>query len=441
MNLSQRTQKDYGSNIDSSFEQFKGISHVYHGSPLKLNVICGDKTGYWTKDKGSVFVTPYPAIACCFIIDKDSIVDRLEDQGINTIGIHFNYDIWELPVSQLNQIPNEVNVHIDEPGIEKFNGIANGYIYTIDFNRYAGVAREARLNRDSDIELVIPGNVVYNFCTPVKIRYSVSSLRYDPPYGVEKLKELGLDYLLEDHVHFWRAKTGIELIHNEPDISELNRIWSNWKVMPKEMKKISDKKSLELFGKTNEEHFLDLSVEYEFPDIVSSSLRKLQDFIYGCRFDDGSFITDKYDIDQRGGDHVVIQTPEEFEDTKGGMCHDASIYLDEVLTEAGVDHYCFYMSSDEPPLYPTHSWLVARDNSGKWRVLDVFSSKDCIWGGKYSSPEEASLSRAKDWLNEYSPNTERPVIYFSRNMPNGGTSLFNFHHNVIENFNRSQIHI
>lgn len=58
--------------------------------------------------------------------------------------------------------------------------------------------------------------------------------------------------------------TGIELIHKEPTLSELLRIRKkNWDLMSKEQKKmISDKKSIELFGLTNKEHFKFLLWEY-----------------------------------------------------------------------------------------------------------------------------------------------------------------------------------
>lgn len=53
----------------------------------------------------------------------------------------------------------------------------------------------------------------------------------------------------------WRQQTGIELVYNEPNKSLLNDIWDNWNQMPDNLKKISDKKSLELFGVTNEQHY------------------------------------------------------------------------------------------------------------------------------------------------------------------------------------------
>lgn len=56
----------------------------------------------------------------------------------------------------------------------------------------------------------------------------------------------------------WRKQTGIELIYPESDKSVLNDIWDNWKQMPENLKKVSDKKSLELFQLTNQQHYVKL---------------------------------------------------------------------------------------------------------------------------------------------------------------------------------------
>ena len=83
--------------------------------------------------------------------------------------------------------------------------------------------------------------------------------QYDPPYSLEQIKskypENIYNMLANDPVHKWRAETGIELIHKEPTEEELDRIWKNWQLMPQDMKDISDKKSIEMFGCTNAEHY------------------------------------------------------------------------------------------------------------------------------------------------------------------------------------------
>lgn len=53
-------------------------------------------------------------------------------------------------------------------------------------------------------------------------------MKYDEPLSIcekaSKFKKL-------DSVHRWRALTGIELIHREPFLNELERIFKNWKLM------------------------------------------------------------------------------------------------------------------------------------------------------------------------------------------------------------------
>lgn len=91
---------------------------------------------------------------------------------------------------------------------------------------------------------------------------------YEPPWGVEELREHGyseekIKELAKDPVHEWRMQTGIELIHIEPTRTELMRIWSNWQLMSKEQKEISEKKCKELFGCTNKELYNYLLPQYK----------------------------------------------------------------------------------------------------------------------------------------------------------------------------------
>lgn len=83
--------------------------------------------------------------------------------------------------------------------------------------------------------------------------------KYDPPLALDKLPE----HLVTDPVHRWRAETGIELVHKEPTIEELVRIWKNWKLMPHDLQQYSNEKSKEFFGVDNETHYKKLILEYK----------------------------------------------------------------------------------------------------------------------------------------------------------------------------------
>lgn len=110
---------------------------------------------------------------------------------------------------------------------------------------------------------------IYNELLPGKIEMGgfarIGAEKYEPPYDIEILKEK-YPKLLEDPVHKWRAKTGIELIHKQPDFQEQKRIFYNWLVMSKTLQEKSDNKSKQLFdGMTNLEHH-NAIMEYEWHD-------------------------------------------------------------------------------------------------------------------------------------------------------------------------------
>jgi len=86
-------------------------------------------------------------------------------------------------------------------------------------------------------------------------------MAYFPPHNLLYLQQ-NYPHLLKCPVHFWRAATGIELIHKEPSMQEQLRIWENWQCMSVEMKKLSNSKSLELFGLTNIQHHEKIMAEF-----------------------------------------------------------------------------------------------------------------------------------------------------------------------------------
>lgn len=95
--------------------------------------------------------------------------------------------------------------------------------------------------------------------------------QYEPPMSLNDIRRNYGDELYNtlknDVVHSWRANTGIELIHKEPSYEELVRIMKNWELMPKNLKIKSDKKSIELFGMTNKQHYNKLIKTYNKGDL------------------------------------------------------------------------------------------------------------------------------------------------------------------------------
>ena len=107
----------------------------------------------------------------------------------------------------------------------------------------------------------------YASVTPIVDPIKVKAASYEPPYTIEQIRKVYgdsvADRLSKSPVHKWRAETGIELIHREPDLAELKRIIANWKLMTDIQKKLSEDKSMELFNMTNAEHARQLLEEYE----------------------------------------------------------------------------------------------------------------------------------------------------------------------------------
>ena len=81
---------------------------------------------------------------------------------------------------------------------------------------------------------------------------------YERPYPISRLS----DATKICPIHRWRAETGIELIHQEPDLQEFNRIVQNWQKMTDEQKRISNEKSIELWGKDNMSRVPDIYEHY-----------------------------------------------------------------------------------------------------------------------------------------------------------------------------------
>ena len=66
----------------------------------------------------------------------------------------------------------------------------------------------------------------------------------------------------DDIINQWIQENGIELVHQTSTKQEMEEIWNRWQKMSKKKQKISDQKSIELFGMTNEQHHVVLEILY-----------------------------------------------------------------------------------------------------------------------------------------------------------------------------------
>lgn len=175
-----------------------------------------------------------------------------------------------------------------------------------------------------------------------------------------------------------------------------------------------------------------------FDDGIESILKRLATFRYGCVYTDGTCLTDMAKIDETDGRDIWIQSPREFWNRGIGMCHDASVLLDAVLRVKGIGHRCCYIYSDEPPLYPTHSFIVMPSIDGRFRILDVFSVDGCVYHESFQSYNEASEWRFERWLETDNGGSRNATILFGDAMPSPKCSLSVFSRNILDKFKQQK---
>lgn len=187
---------------------------------------------------------------------------------------------------------------------------------------------------------------------------------YDTPLAYNLLPE----HLKNDPVHSWRAKKGIELIHQEPTLKELKRIWANWQSMPDDMKSISDKKSMELFGMNNEDHYKELikaynessvKTEEKMFDVFHSDLDK--DFKPKEKRSLSEFKKQKITrslVDKYKDDGALIKYMVNFDQYDEEECY---IWIDKD------GNYVCFITYDKTPKNDGYKWITGLDVAYKYR--------------------------------------------------------------------------
>ena len=167
---------------------------------------------------------------------------------------------------------------------------------------------------------------------------------------------------------------------------------------------------------------------------LSKQLKPLEQFEYGCLYEDGSLITNMDEIEERDGDTIIIQTPNSFIKNKIGMCHDATVYINQLCNEKSVENKCVYLTSNLAPHYPTHSFNVIKLLNNKWQVIDVFATNNCLWKGPFNSYEEAINERIKSWIEVDNNGDSNIEILNGENMPQGGCNMVEYYHKLVKVF-------
>ena len=172
-----------------------------------------------------------------------------------------------------------------------------------------------------------------------------------------------------------------------------------------------------------------------FGNGIDMVLRQMQDFEYGVMTEGGMA-----DADGADPEGIIVQRPKSFWKYGTGMCHDASVFVDALLTHHHVPHRCYYISSSLPPSYKTHSFIAAECQDGYIRVIDVFSTGKCYYQSKFTSDQNAAKWRFLQWAEE--DNMGRPDkarMYSGDRMPSGGIHLYRFIENTESAFTREDV--
>lgn len=155
-------------------ENIKG-GKVYCCRTWKYDKLEGKYTSEWSGQKGNIFVTPFKGIASCFVISRNKILRQFQRLGYIIQDCNFTYDVWNFPNEQLLDVANTVKVTIQRSGVkcdEVISGVATGYLYTIDFNKYKDHCHMFNKNPNSDVEFCIQGDVDYQKVQEITVNWT-----------------------------------------------------------------------------------------------------------------------------------------------------------------------------------------------------------------------------------------------------------------------------
>lgn len=248
---------------------------------------------------------------------------------------------------------------------------------------------------------------------------------YDPPMSFDQLP----NHLKNDEVHVWRAKHGIELIHKEPTLEELERIWKNWNLMTQEQKVISNNESIRLFGMDNKTHYEKLCIEYDTKfaniDTVNELLTWMDNIEYGwiSKKDGKIYGTGEDDDETEFFKYYYLQSPWELMRSKNGVCWDQVELERHWFKENNFNCTAIYIEINDEKECPTHTFIIYKDKN-------KFNWLEHSWGifkgiHSYNSINQL-LTDVVSKHQKFNNDTTSPVIIKSYGKPNYGESCEEF---------------
>ncbi len=164
-------------------------------------------------------------------------------------------------------------------------------------------------------------------------------------------------------------------------------------------------------------------------------LNKLASYKYGILYKDGAFVADKDEMQKRDGTDIIVQTPQIMDRHRSGMCHDASIYVDQELTKMNIEHKCVYIASHVEPMLPTHSFVMMFDGDVQsWVCIDAFTSENCIWPCEDCRKDMNQVidKRIARWIDDDNNGSANLSVFILDHLPVGGMGVVEGTKHVVE---------
>jgi len=204
---------------------------------------------------------------------------------------------------------------------------------------------------------------------------TLKKTKYERPYKLSYIKEhyppKVYEMLKKDKCHCWRARTGIDMIHLEPDDTEQKRTCKNWELLPKYLKDASDDKSIELFGCDNKSH--------EKMLVIDRIRKYFKNIEYGLRDPKTGKGQGRFNgINTTGKDYDEkwrLGTAEETIKCGCGICFDTVELSRELLEKESNLQFKVYfgycITEEEDSQAPTHTFLLYKSvYNQEWAWLE-----------------------------------------------------------------------
>ena len=182
---------------------------------------------------------------------------------------------------------------------------------------------------------------------------------------------------------------------------------------------------------------------------IAKILDHLSTYKYGILYSDGLFVSDKDEMQKRDGTDIIVQTPKMMDYHEAGMCHDASVYLDEVLTNLKIEHKIIYIASHIEPMLLTHSFVMMFDEDVQsWVCIDAFTSENCIWSCEECRKDMNQVidKRIARWIEDDNNGSANLSVFILDHLPVGGVGFVEWTKQVVESaseydFNHGYSHV